>query len=471
MKRIGTKFFHKIMIYSLSIVFVGITVVQFLNFTLLDKFYISRKKVEIPLIAREIKKLKNSPEELANYIDSEIYETGVQIRFGTYLPQEIREIKETKELIELRRKNSIASNTGSLNQNISRKRPPRYEVAERNNVVELKRSPTGMRYLIYKENIDGTPLFITLPLISLENYRYEAKIIELISILIALMASFLIGNYFSKRLTRNIEKLNDAAKKIAHMNFVENIDVKSSDEIGELAQSIEEMAGNLKGSVESLKSFVSNASHELKTPISVINMTSQNLKNRTIKDEKDLEKAYNTLVRETGEMASLIENLMTLSKVSYSKNRLEEREFNLKKLVKNSVYKYELLEIEKDLEVVIDIPENLEISTDSNFFKIVIDNLVQNAMKYSVYGETINIAYKDGKLSQKGELSIKNSFENNIDEEKNRLLEPFSRGSNTIGGVEGSGLGLSIVKKILELLKINYDLEIGRDKFIFRLKI
>lgn len=440
MKRIGTKFFHKLMIYSISIAFVGITVVQFLNFTLLDKFYISRKKVEIPLVAKKIRRLKNNPEELSNYIDREMYETGMIIRFGNYLPQEFKE-------------------------QAIRKRPPKYEMAQKNNSVELKKSPLGMRYLIYRENIDGITLYITLPLISLENYRYEAKVIELISIIVALLASFILGNYFSKRLTKNIEKLNSAAKKIAHLNFVEKIDIQSEDEIGELAQSIEEMAGNLKNSIESLKSFVSNASHELKTPISVINMTSQNLKNRVVREEKDLEKAYNTLVRETGEMASLVENLMTLSKVSYSKNLLEEREFNLKKLIRNSIYKYELLEIEKDLEINLDIPDELEIFTDYNFFKIVIDNLIQNAMKYSIYGEKVKIFYRDGALF------IENRFEHNIDDEKNRLLEPFRRGSNNKGEIEGSGLGLSIVKRILELLKIEYFLDIEKDIFIFKIKM
>lgn len=450
MKRIGAKFFHKLMIYSISIAFVGITVVQFLNFTLLDKFYISRKKIEIPLVAKEIKKLRNNPEELTNYIESEMYETGMIIRFGNIVPQEL--------------KNFSVKNI-SDDKNIGKNRPPKYELAKKNRVVELRKSSTGTRYLIYRENIEGTPLYITLPLISLENYRYEAKVIELISIIIALGASFLLGSYFSRKLTRNIEKLNDAAKKIAQLNFVEKIDIQSRDEIGELAQSVEEMAGNLKNSIESLKSFVSNASHELKTPISVINMTSQNLKKGVLKERSDLEKAYNTLVRETGEMTSLIENLMILSKMSYSKNILEEQIFSLKDLVKESLNKYELLEIEKDLEINLNLPENLKIKTDYSSFKIVMDNLVQNALKYSVYGEEIDIFYREG------EFFIKNRFEKNIEEEKNRLLEPFSRGSNSSSEVEGSGLGLSIVKRILELLKIDYALAIEKNIFVFKLKV
>ncbi|MGL4403589.1 MAG: sensor histidine kinase [Fusobacteriaceae bacterium] len=450
MRRIGAKFFHKVMVYSVSIAFVGITVVQFLNFTLLDKFYIYRKKIEIPIVAKEIKKLKNNPEELTNYIDGEMYETGMIIRFGNFLPQELRNLP-VKNLSE--------------DKNIEKSRHPKYELAKKNRVVELRKSSTGMRYLIYRENIDGTPLYITLPLISLENYRYEAKIIELISILIALGASFLLGSYFSKRLTRNIEKLNDAARKIAQLNFVEKIDIQSRDEIGELAQSVEEMARNLKNSIESLKSFVSNASHELKTPIAVINMTSQNLKKGVLKDPKDLEKAYNTLVRETGEMTSLIENLMILSKVSYSENLLAKKFFNLKNLVKDSLNKYELLEIEKDLEINLVLPENLEIQTDYNSFKIAVDNLIQNALKYSVYGEKIDIYY------EAGEFFIKNSFENRIDEENYKLLEPFNRGSNSNSEIEGSGLGLSIVKRILELLKIQYAIEIERNIFVFKLKL
>lgn len=442
--KIRLNFFQKLMLYSISVTLICMTMLFFLNQTLVDKFYVYRKTIEIPLIAKEIRNLRENPEKLQTYIENEVYENGVFITFGNsgHMP---------------RGREFGLPNSPKL---------PSYERINRQNKVELKSTKIGRRYLAYKEMIDGIPLYITLPLVSMENYKYETWIIGFISIMVALIASIILGRFFSKKLTRNIEKLNYGAKKIADFEFIEKLNIDSGDEIGELAHSVEEMSQNLKSSIHSLKNFVSNASHELKTPISIINLTSQNLLSGEIKEENDRKKAYKVLVRETNEMSELINNLMTLSKINYEKKNLNMEILNLKKLVKTSLLKYEFFEFKNDLEVELDIPSEYKIFSDIPLFKIVIDNLIQNALKYSLYGGKVEIFLKEDTLY------LKNQLKEKIEERAETLLDPFSRGSNAAGGeIEGSGLGLSIVKSILEILGMKYSLGIFSDMFIFKIEL
>ncbi|MGL4567166.1 MAG: HAMP domain-containing protein, partial [Fusobacteriaceae bacterium] len=232
MKKIKVNFFQKLLIYSVTLTFLGIAMVQLLNLTFLDRFYINRKKMEIPVLAQQIENFKGDAENLNQYIEDISEETGAQITLGN--------------------KNPYGQKGRNFSTNMGNRKNSIYEPSIAEEVVELKKTKSGGKYLSYTKNIKGIPLHIIFPLISMESYRYEATLIEIISMGIALILSFILGGFFSKRLTRNIEKLNDAAKKMAHLEFVEKLEINTEDEIGELAQSIEEMSQNLRDSMESL---------------------------------------------------------------------------------------------------------------------------------------------------------------------------------------------------------------------------
>lgn len=228
----------------------------------------------------------------------------------------------------------------------------------------------------------------------------------------------------------------------------------------EAVSSDEKMSSELNRSMSSLKSFVGNASHELKTPVSTINMISQNLRENRDLTQSERKKLYDLLIKESEEMNELIQNLLILSKITYSKNLLNNE--NLKSLIQKVLYKYELLELEKNIDVNIKGDEDLSIRTDYKFFKIVIENLIQNALKYSLENESIDIEFDERTLI------LKNKTYTNLSEEALNLFSPLKRGESSAGkNIEGSGLGLYIVKNILELLNLNYEIKINGDNFYF----
>ena len=436
MMKIKFNFFKKLMIYSIFLAFISVAIVQILNLISLDHFYIYRKKLELPLIAKKIEEFANNESELNSYIEA-ISSDGIQINYGNMNIN--HRGKNTGK-----RNNFLLQNTLNLNE------------------ASLIKTKMGGRHLVYYTVINNTPLILTLPLVALENYKYEAFLIQGISMFIAIFISLLLGGYFSKKLTKNLEKLNIAAHKIADLEFVEKLDIESGDEIEELANSIEKMSSELNQSMSSLKSFVGNASHELKTPVSTINMISQNLRENRDLTQSERKKLYNLLIKESEEMNELIQNLLILSKITYSKNLLHYEDFNLKGLIQKVLYKYELLELEKNIDVNIKGDEDLIIKTDYKFFKIAVENLIQNALKYSLENESVDIEFNQRALI------LKNRTYTNLSEEALNLFSPFKRGENSVGkNIEGSGLGLYIVKNILELLNLKYEIKIVEDNFYF----
>lgn len=436
MMKIKFNFFKKLMIYSIFLAFISVAIVQILNLISLDYFYIYRKKLELPLIAKKIEEFANNESELNSYIEA-ISSDGIQVNYGNMNIN--HRGKNTGN-----RNNFLLQNTLNLNE------------------ASLIKTKMGGRHLVYYTVINNTPLILTLPLVALENYKYEAFLIQGISMFIAIFISLLLGGYFSKKLTKNLEKLNIAAHKIADLEFVEKLDIESGDEIEELANSIEKMSSELNQSMSSLKSFVGNASHELKTPVSTINMISQNLRENRDLTQSERKKLYNLLIKESEEMNELIQNLLILSKITYSKNLLHYEDFNLKGLIQKVLYKYELLELEKNIDVNVKGDEHLIIKTDYKFFKIVVENLIQNALKYSLENESVHIEF-----NQKT-LILKNKTFTNLNEEALNLFSPFKRGESSVGkDIEGSGLGLYIVKNILELLNLKYEIKIVEDNFYF----
>ena len=269
--------------------------------------------------------------------------------------------------------------------------------------------------------------------------------------------------FFSQKITKDLEKLNLAAKKISILDFSEKISINRNDEIGELSNSINTMSGNLESSIENLKSFASNASHELKTPITVINSHAQALVSGIIKGDS-LPKYYRNILKESIEMNDLVTNLLTISKLSSPGIKLKQTEVSSLNLIKKSIDKYETLELEKDINWIFP-KDDFIIFGEEKLLKTAFDNIIQNSLKYSKENGTISISI------DKNKLIIENTMDCTLSKDKELLWEPFSRGENaTDKNIDGNGLGLSIVKMILKLNGLIPEIEIKNNKFIFIIK-
>lgn len=430
--KIKINLFKKIFLFSIFLIIFTVSLSYLLNIFMGDSFYINRRKNEIIKVKDNVKIILNKEYELEEYLEN---------------------IKE-KDGIDVYIENT-ANNRGHHHR-----RSRRYKNTKDGfNIITIQ---NNIKLLIYKEEISKREtIFITTSLSVMSNHRDEVYMLNLITLIIALGISVFISRIFAKRITDNIKSLNRVAQKISNLDFSEKSDIKTSDELNSLSKSINIMSDNISSSIEGLNTFVSNASHELKTPIAVINTHTQFLLSKKIENEEERKNYYKVILKESEYMSTLVKDLLLISKLSTSNTKIDKEQFEVSYLLKESIEQFEFLELKKDIEWKIDLEKSF-ILGNKKLLRIVFNNLVQNALKYSPENSEIKVYREKDKIKFENEMYM-NEIDNATD-----LFQPFFRGKNaTEIKVEGSGLGLSLVKRILELHSFNYGIVTKNNRFIF----
>lgn len=220
---------------------------------------------------------------------------------------------------------------------------------------------------------------------------------------------------------------------------------KSKDEFEELIITFNKMLENVENSVENIKQFSSDASHELKTPLTVIQGEIELVKNKEASKE-ELEAVINKVDKEQKKLQEIIKNFLLLS-------RLEKEIQNNKKASLDKVL-FEAIELnldfveKKKLELILDVEEDLNVLFDEKYLSIVVNNLITNAVKYTQEGYIKILAKKQNKNIL---LEINDSGIGISKEDQNKIFERFYRVDKARTSMkDGIGLGLAIVKKICE---------------------
>ncbi|PWN75054.1 sensor histidine kinase [Bacillus paranthracis] len=258
----------------------------------------------------------------------------------------------------------------------------------------------------------------------------------------------------SKIITTPLKELSDVAQDISHLKF-KRTKVKTNDEIGELADSINIMSDTLHEAHqdltdrnEHLKRFMGDVTHELKTPIALVKAYSMG-----IKDGLDDGTYVDTIIKQTDQISNLIEELLQFSKLE--RDVLQKEEFPIEPLVRSIIdkHKIELESKEIQLQTNSNI-KNQVIYADLNKMGMVFQNLISNAIKYTT-NQNIKIILEDRNKS------VYFQIENGINAEQiqdiEKIWEPFYvLDSSRSKEKSGTGLGLAIVKSILERHGFDY---------------
>ncbi len=275
--------------------------------------------------------------------------------------------------------------------------------------------------------------------------EYIPFIVQLLifSLAIAVLASWLLTKYFFAP----IKKLRDGMQKISEGCFdVRLRDNVNTKELRELVAGFNMMAEEL-GSTEILQSdFVSNVSHEFKTPINAIEGYATLLQGYEGTDETENEYIEKILFN-TKRLSSLVSNILLLSKIENQTLTLQKNEFDISEQIREEFLSLEPLWEAKSIEFDIEI-EDLKYTGYENLLRHVWSNLIGNAIKFSHDGGEIKIVLK----KEEGSVvfSVKDSGPGISDETKKHIFDKFYQG-DTSRKSEGNGLGLALVKKIVTL--------------------
>ncbi len=270
----------------------------------------------------------------------------------------------------------------------------------------------------------------------------------LASILIALIVMFILVYIQSKKISKPIRQINSAVMDIASGDFSKRVKITSNDEIGQLASSFNFMADSIEHLESQRTEFISNVSHELRTPMTSITGFVGGILDGTVPKEKQ-EEYLKIVYNESSRLTRMVNDMLEMSKMNSPEYKLDITEFNFTELVCQCVIQLEQRINEKRLDLNADFPDDaLNVLGDRDAISRVIINLMDNAVKFSYSGTTINVRLWQDK--SKAYFSIGN-FGDGLD--GNELKSVFDRFYKTdksrAKDKSGAGLGLSLVKNIL----------------------
>ncbi|MEG0295853.1 MAG: HAMP domain-containing sensor histidine kinase [Clostridium sp.] len=286
-----------------------------------------------------------------------------------------------------------------------------------------------------------------------QSILFSIGIILCIVVLILITLVYLIV----KKSTKPLEDLTVAIKSFGKGEKTQSLQVKANDEIGDLTTEFNYMKDNISHLQDTSKEFFNNATHELKTPLTVIKGYAQLLQEEEFKNS-DISEMIDNIECETIKMSNLINKLLTLSKEEARLSR-EKEEINVRYIVEDLLQVFRVIIEEKQYNMNLEI-EDVIIKGIKEEIITLISNLIDNAIKYSD-GQDINII-----LSDKGKLVISNKCTSIRDNIKNNLFEAFIKG-NTYKHVNSSGLGLYMCKNIANSNNLKLSYSIDKDLIIF----
>lgn len=327
---------------------------------------------------------------------------------------------------------------------------------------------------VYKQNINKTPYYIydrkmvgkklnglwmrgMVPLTNEMNQLASITKIALMFLPIVIILAILIGLFISKKLLKPVNKMEEAASNISQgSDLKKRIDIgNGTGEIYDLADDFNEMISRLDDSFEAEKRFISDASHELRTPMSVI-MAQTELTLEQDRSNEEYKSAIEVINRQGGRMNTLIDTLLDYTRLEQRADEYQMMPIDLSELVNDLCEDMKLIKL-KDITLEYDVEPGITVSGHKVLLTRMLQNLIDNAYKYGNDNGNIWVTLKDNKDNII--LSVKDNGIGISDQGVDKIFDRFYREDSSRTHQKrmayGYGLGLSMVKKIVEMHDAN----------------
>lgn len=203
------------------------------------------------------------------------------------------------------------------------------------------------------------------------------------------------------------------------------------------------------GSIETLKTdFVSNVSHEMKTPIAVIKNYAELLQSDNMTEAQ--RKEYAEIIEDAaGKLATLISNILRLNKLEHQRIAVQAAPYDITRQLYDCILQYEDILDEKELELEVDLDERTVVYADESLMELVWNNLLSNAIKFTEPHGTITIAQHIA--DNQVQITVSDTGCGMTEAQLKHIFDKFYQGDTSHAG-EGNGLGLALVKRVIELM-------------------
>ncbi len=346
----------------------------------------------------------------------------------------------------------------------------------------------GKEYIELMGNLDcGDIVLIRSAVESIrENAAVSNRFLAYVSLLALILGSVLIW-YVATKITKPILQLADISNRMTHLDFQAKYEGRENNEIGYLGEHMNALSETLEKTISELKNannelkddldkrekldamrsdFISNVSHELKTPIAIIQGYAEGLKDDVNEDPESREYYCEVIIDEATKMNRMVKNLITLNQLEFGSNSMNIEHFDLAELVRNFIASSRILADQAGARIEIESPENLYVWGDEYMIEEVVNNYFSNALHYLSGEKIIRVTLEQ--LEETARVTIFNTGANIPEEALDQIWTKFYKvdkaRSREYGG---SGVGLSIVKAIMESHHQKYGVENREDGVAF----
>jgi heavy metal sensor kinase len=269
------------------------------------------------------------------------------------------------------------------------------------------------------------------------------------------------GIFLARRALKPVDKIAQTAQEIEENDLSQRINVHTKDELGRLAATLNEMIGRLQGAFQRQKQFTSDASHELRAPLAVIEAESS-LALQKERPPSDYRQSLETISQEARQMSSLIQQLLILARADAGKEQWDFTEVDLGKLTTNLSTDIEVLCQEKGLNFQLGQPQDLVVRGDEARLRELFMNLLDNAIIYTPSPGTVSVSLR--REGQMAVVAIKDTGVGIPAEDTPFIFERFYRVDKSRSRADGGiGIGLAICQHIAEAHggKIEVESQVG----------
>lgn len=296
-----------------------------------------------------------------------------------------------------------------------------------------------------------------------------------------LVLSLIVSFYYSRIITKPLLKINEATKKIMEFEFEDQLSIKSKNEIGELSSNINQLSERMEGYINQLKEdlekekqleqtrkdFIAGVSHELKTPLSVMQVSASMLQDGFAPERNQY--YWEALEKEIEKMNILIDEMLNLAKYESGTYQIQMEQVSIGDFIQQAEKDLHGQIDEKSLQIKMNI-DDVRVKGKANLLEQVITNLFTNAIRYTDARRMIVIEVIEE------EHGVYIGFENKgshiAEENIEKIWDQFYRVDKSRKRVcGGTGLGLSIVKNIFELHAAEYGVTNTEDGVLFYFRL
>jgi signal transduction histidine kinase len=342
-----------------------------------------------------------------------------------------------------------------------------------------------LRYQTRLEN--DLIILVWIPMASISESALVSNRFTAIVAIITILIAGLWFIYISDKFTQPIKEINKTAKRMAELDFSQKLDIKSEDEIGQLSKSINHLSYRLDTAIGELnrenkqlekdvdkgkkidamrREFVSNVSHELKTPIFLIQGYAEGLKTNIADDEEKKKFYYDVIMEEAEKMDIIVKDLLNLSQIESGDMDLSRCSFDIGKLIGETMKKLEPMFEEKNINIELDIDVKEQANGDPVRIEQIILNYLNNAINHIDSNKQIKVIAKT--QNEKIRVSVFNTGKNIPEELLDRIWISFYKVDKArTRSYGGTGLGLAIVKAIQQAHDNQYGVINSEDGVLF----